>query len=141
MSKHLRVIEHGFFQNVFTEMERLGIDWQHAEHLLIGEQWWFFNCENVPEKLPHYIEELHGSIESYLKGEDLKKVLQYRKSDVFREMETLAKNGIESELKYLNIRGKYYYFLKCKRGKMDVLQVLHCDRRVILEALKKFNDQ
>lgn len=36
----------------------LGITYQHATPQSLGDQFWFWNCENVPEKLPEYITEL-----------------------------------------------------------------------------------
>ena len=37
------------------DMERLGITYQHATPQSIADQWWFWNCENLPDKLPDYI--------------------------------------------------------------------------------------
>jgi hypothetical protein len=45
----------------------LGITYQHATPQSIGDQWWFWNCENIPEILPEYITELT----SYLDGKPL----------------------------------------------------------------------
>jgi hypothetical protein len=39
-------------------MEKLGITYQHATPQTMGDQWWFWNCENIPEELPEYITEL-----------------------------------------------------------------------------------
>jgi hypothetical protein len=36
-------------------MKELGITYQHATPQTIGDQWWFWNCENIPEKLPSFI--------------------------------------------------------------------------------------
>lgn len=33
-------------------MKELGITYQHATPQSIGDQWWFWNCENVPNVLP-----------------------------------------------------------------------------------------
>lgn len=40
------------------EMEELGITYQHATPQSISDQWWFWNCENIPNELPKYITEL-----------------------------------------------------------------------------------
>jgi hypothetical protein len=37
-------------------MKRLGITYQHATPQSISDQWWFWNCENMPEELPPYLE-------------------------------------------------------------------------------------
>ena len=39
-------------------MRDLGITYQHSTPQSIGDQFWFWNCENVPEQLPKYITEL-----------------------------------------------------------------------------------
>lgn len=62
MSKHLRFnLLYGMLdgeaypghpQEVMLE---LGIIYQHATPQTIGDQWWFWNCENVPTPLPPYL--------------------------------------------------------------------------------------
>jgi len=37
------------------DMKDLGITYQHATPQSMGEQWWFWNCENVPNPLPEYL--------------------------------------------------------------------------------------
>jgi hypothetical protein len=37
-------------------MKKLGITYQHATPQSIGDQWWFWNCENIPDPLPPYLE-------------------------------------------------------------------------------------
>lgn len=39
-------------------MHALGIKYQAATPQSLGEQWWFWNCENIPEPLPQYLTEL-----------------------------------------------------------------------------------
>lgn len=39
-------------------MKDLGITYQHATTQSIADQWWFWNCENVPTDLPKYLEVL-----------------------------------------------------------------------------------
>jgi hypothetical protein len=37
-------------------MKRLGITYQYATPQSISDAWWFWNCENIPELLPPYLE-------------------------------------------------------------------------------------
>jgi hypothetical protein len=39
-------------------MKDMGITYQHATPQSLGDQWWFWNCENVPDILPAYLTEL-----------------------------------------------------------------------------------
>ena len=39
-------------------MRDLGITYQDSTPQSLGEQFWFWNCENVPEQLPAFITEL-----------------------------------------------------------------------------------
>ena len=36
-------------------MRELGIAYQHATPQSIADQWWFWNCKNVPAELPKYL--------------------------------------------------------------------------------------
>jgi hypothetical protein len=36
-------------------MRALGIAYEHATPQSIADQWWFWNCSNVPAPLPRYI--------------------------------------------------------------------------------------
>ena len=36
-------------------MKELKIKYQHATPQSVGDQWWFWNCENLPIKLPKYL--------------------------------------------------------------------------------------
>lgn len=38
-----------------TVMRELGITYQHATPQSMADQWWFWNCENVPAELPKYL--------------------------------------------------------------------------------------
>lgn len=40
------------------KMRELGITYQHATPQSMGDQWWFWNCENIPNDLPEYIADL-----------------------------------------------------------------------------------
>lgn len=37
-------------------MQNLGITYQVSTPQTIADQWWFWNCENVPTELPIYLE-------------------------------------------------------------------------------------
>jgi hypothetical protein len=39
-------------------MRELGIKYQHATPQSLGDQWWFWNCENVPSELPKFLSPL-----------------------------------------------------------------------------------
>ena len=36
-------------------MSAMGITYQHATPQSMGGQWWFWNCENIPEVLPPFL--------------------------------------------------------------------------------------
>jgi len=38
-------------------MKDLGIKYGDATPQSVGDQWWFWNCENMPEQLPVYLTE------------------------------------------------------------------------------------
>ena len=40
------------------DVERLGITYQHATPQSMGDQWWLWNVENLPNDIPSYITEL-----------------------------------------------------------------------------------
>jgi hypothetical protein len=42
-----------------TVMKELGITYQHATPQSIADQWWFWNCDNIPKNLPKYLTELN----------------------------------------------------------------------------------
>lgn len=39
-------------------MKELGIAYTHSTPQSLGDQFWFWNCSNIPENLPSYITEL-----------------------------------------------------------------------------------
>lgn len=39
-------------------MKELGISYEKCISQPIADQWMFFNCKNIPEKLPDYITEI-----------------------------------------------------------------------------------
>ena len=36
-------------------MKNLGITYQYSTPQSIADQWWFWNCKNIPDKLPSYL--------------------------------------------------------------------------------------
>lgn len=36
-------------------MKDLGITYQHSTPQSISDEWWFWNCENLPKELPKYL--------------------------------------------------------------------------------------
>ncbi len=58
MSKHLRLNCYYTTEHPQKLMKDLGITYQHATPQSIADQWWFWNCENIPDELPEYLEEL-----------------------------------------------------------------------------------
>jgi len=64
MGKHLRfeyysAWDAGEKRHAQEVMKELGITYQHSTPQSLGDQWWFWNCEGIPEKLPPYITELN----------------------------------------------------------------------------------
>jgi hypothetical protein len=47
--------EAGEKRHAQVAMKALGITYQHSTPQSIGDQWWFWNCENVPHPLPPYL--------------------------------------------------------------------------------------
>lgn len=39
-------------------MEELGIKYTHSTPQTMGDQWWFWNCSNVPDELPLFLSEI-----------------------------------------------------------------------------------
>ena len=64
-------------------MKQLGITYQHATPQSIGDQWWFWNCENTPDPLPPYLEVADWNpmecIGWGLSKEDAEKIRDYKK--------------------------------------------------------------
>ena len=43
------------FRHALIVMNELGIKYTHKTPQTMGEQWWFWNCENIPFPLPKFI--------------------------------------------------------------------------------------
>lgn len=63
-------------------MKELGITYQHSTPRSLGDQFWFWNCENVPSILPEYITVLDinpiDAIGFGLSVEDADKINNYK---------------------------------------------------------------
>jgi hypothetical protein len=46
------------FGHAQLAMKALGITYQHATPQSMYDQWWFWNCENIPNPLPGWLSEL-----------------------------------------------------------------------------------
>lgn len=61
--KHLRMYmegdsfsaENAHPQNI---MKKYGITYTHCTPQSMGNQWWFWNCENIPDNLPDFFTDL-----------------------------------------------------------------------------------
>jgi hypothetical protein len=67
-----------------TVMRELGITYQHATPQSLADQWYFWNCENVPEKLPPYLKVIETNPELMigygLSAQDAHNIINYQKS-------------------------------------------------------------
>jgi hypothetical protein len=46
-------------------MKELGITYKYGIPQSLGDQWWFWDCENVPEQLPEYLKPMEVSKEMW----------------------------------------------------------------------------
>ncbi len=87
--KHLRYDNLGVDLNNYKHpqdfMKELGITYQHATPQSMIDQWWFWNCQNIPDELPSFIEELKADpmkcIGNGLSEEDAKSIAQNKKEE------------------------------------------------------------
>jgi hypothetical protein len=49
-------VKHGVTQHAQKEMSRLGITYRYAVPQSMFDCWHFWDCRNIPDKLPPYIE-------------------------------------------------------------------------------------
>ena len=52
---HLRMNLWGVSKHAQAVMRDLGITYQVATPQSLGDQWWFWNCKNVPDQLPSFL--------------------------------------------------------------------------------------
>lgn len=62
--RHLRLHMDGdsfFAENSHPQniMKKYGITYSHATPQSMGHQWWFWNCENIPDNLPDFFSDLN----------------------------------------------------------------------------------
>lgn len=67
----------GYILHPQQVMKSQGITYQHATPQTLGDQWWFWNCENMPDVLPEFLEEFNDEPSKYIgwglsKGDALK---------------------------------------------------------------------
>ena len=82
MTKHLRLdCYYGYNEHPQKTMKRLGITYQHATPQSMADQWWFWNCKNVPDPLPEHFSILDldpmKCIGYGLSKEDAEKIINY----------------------------------------------------------------
>lgn len=53
------------YNNTITAQD-LGIDYSKAVPQTMGEQTWYFNCQNVPEELPDGWSIIEGELEKFI---------------------------------------------------------------------------
>jgi hypothetical protein len=53
--------ELGTYMHARKAMKHLGIDYDRDVPQMLGDQWWFFDCRNIPENLPKWLRELNLS--------------------------------------------------------------------------------
>lgn len=74
-------MECGETRHAQAVMEELGITYQHATPQSMVDQWWFWNCENIPDQLPKYITRLNvdpmKKVGWGLSQEDAEKIRDY----------------------------------------------------------------
>ncbi len=75
-------IDCGITEHPQRQMQKLEITVQHSTPQSIGDQWWFWNCENVPDPLPSYLTLLdvlpHDCIGFGLSKENADKIANYK---------------------------------------------------------------
>jgi hypothetical protein len=92
-------------------MKSLGITYEHATPQSISEQWWFWNCSNVPEPLPGplYVlkKEPKEAIGHGLSPSLAEKLTKYSQSDFKKLCQLLYVRLVDSNtlLGYLHSKG------------------------------------
>lgn len=84
MSRHLRYnLYDAPMRHAQVVMAELGITYQHATPQSICDQWWFWNCQNVPDPLPKFLSDLniapHDAIGHGLSKEKADAILNFGK--------------------------------------------------------------
>ena len=80
---NLRLDIYSLDEHAQVYMRKLNITYQHCTPQSIADQWWFWNCENVPNPLPKHLTELNvkpiEAIGFGLSEEDVKNIENYAK--------------------------------------------------------------
>ena len=50
------IYESGFKEHPLDLVKSLGVTYKHATPQTMGDQWWLWCCENIPEPLPKYLQ-------------------------------------------------------------------------------------
>ena len=76
---HLRLDCYIGYKNEHPEdtMKRFGITYQQATPQSVASQWIFWNCENIPNPLPEFIDVWDKNPKDYLSKEDADKINNY----------------------------------------------------------------
>lgn len=86
---HLRMDIYNQTKHAQTIMKELGITYQHSTPQSMGDQWWFWNCENVPAILPEFLEVADWDPMEFigfgLSKEDAEKIRDYKPSSMTPE--------------------------------------------------------
>ena len=85
-------------------MKELGITYQHATPQSIGDQWWFWNCQNVPDPLPDYITVLDvtpsDAIGFGLNKEDAIRIESYEGFVTEKDVSRIVSNGSSKSIPF-----------------------------------------
>ena len=73
----------GYKEHPQETMNRLGITYQFATPQTLGDQWWFWNCENIPNPLPEHFSILECEYPFEMVGfglsnEDAKEIIDFK---------------------------------------------------------------
>ena len=63
-------IDHGQHRHAIDAMYDLGIEFEHSVPQSLIDEYWFFNCSNVPDKLPEYISILQADPRDWITKKD-----------------------------------------------------------------------
>jgi hypothetical protein len=124
-----------------TVMRSLGIAWTDSTPQTMGDQWWFWNCTNVPEPLPPYLTKLDANPTDWgVNGGDADLANEAIPSVYWDQDKDFI-----GPLPYGNIlsNGKLYPELcqDCTRYEIDWLQATVLNAPLILQGLKVLADR
>ena len=83
---YTEAIYNGDCRHAQEVLEELGVTYQHSTPQSLGDQWWFWNCENLPEELPSAITQLKSNPMDFigfgLSQEDAERIRDYNKKTI-----------------------------------------------------------